>query len=58
MFTLEHLDIMLKNPHEPRVILEEPIKISNYPEQAVMLSFFPDFEDQEVSTEIIFLIDR
>ncbi|KAJ6250172.1 von willebrand factor a domain-containing protein 5a [Anaeramoeba flamelloides] len=57
------IDIALEKPHEPRVLLERytyPAIETGDPETVTtaMLSFYPDLEEQDVKTEIIFLIDR
>eukprot|EP01155_Anaeramoeba_flamelloides_P029396 Anaeramoba_flamelloidesa85117_614.p1 GENE.a85117_614~~a85117_614.p1 ORF type:complete len:565 (+),score=118.69 a85117_614:51-1697(+) len=57
------IEISLKKPHEPSVLLEKytyPAIETGDPETVIsaMLSFYPDLEDQDVKTEMIFLIDR
>eukprot|EP01155_Anaeramoeba_flamelloides_P049961 Anaeramoba_flamelloidesc41792_g1_i1.p1 GENE.c41792_g1_i1~~c41792_g1_i1.p1 ORF type:complete len:550 (-),score=141.21 c41792_g1_i1:149-1798(-) len=57
------IEIALEKPHEPSVLLERytyPAIETGDPETVTtaMLSFYPDLEDQDIKTEMIFLIDR
>jgi preprotein translocase subunit SecD len=51
------IEAFLEKAHEPRMWIEIPGN-ENKDEMAAMLCFFPNLEDQQVTTEVIFVIDR
>jgi hypothetical protein len=63
------VEFFLADQHQPRAWIElheeqeertkkQRIDNAKEPQQAVMLNFMPDFKDQKIETEIIFLVDR